>query len=231
MSYVNFFSDGILYLILYGIEASSPAIAAVVSVFITNGKKGIIEFLKDKYIKYFSVKLALIGFAVPAFVYTVAKLVCILTSYNNPFIILPSLNKLLVISWSLISEELGWRGFLQNKIEIKFGRNTTPIIIGLLWSAWHYHFFLSGTITVPIVIFILGCICESYGYYVITKISKGNIVPASLWHFSGNLFINIYSLNPDCNGGSVVPYILLNSFMIIYILIFIVYSSKLKVKS
>ena len=79
----------------------------------------------------------------------------------------------------------------------------------------------------PIVAFTYGCIAESYGYYVITKLAKGNIVPASIWHFSGNLFFNLYLLNPNWNGGSTMPYIIVNIIMTIYIGIFIYYIKKI----
>jgi len=50
-------------------------------------------------------------------------------------------------------------------------------------SVWFLH-------PSPFVLLILGCVFESYGYFVITKLAKGNIIPASIWHFSGNLFVN-----------------------------------------
>lgn len=66
---------------------------------------------------------------------------------------------------------------------------------------------------VPLHSFAYGCIAESYGYFVITKISKGNIVPASLWHFSGNLFTNIYRLNPNWNAGRMEPYMIVIQYI------------------
>jgi len=61
---------------------------------------------------------------------------------------------------------------------------------------------------VPFTLLILGCIFESYGYFVITKLSKGNILPASIWHFSGNLFMNIFSLNINDGDGKYLTYMI-----------------------
>ena len=80
---------------------------------------------------------------------------------------------------------------------------------------------------VPYIAFALNCIIESYGYYVITKMSKGNIVPGSIWHFSGNYFFNLYLINPNWNNGSIVPYHITNT---VYIIIFILYNRLLNSK-
>ena len=37
-----------------------------------------------------------------------------------------------------IFEELGWTGFSVPKIRNRYGINTTGLIIGLLWGAWHF---------------------------------------------------------------------------------------------
>lgn len=43
-----------------------------------------------------------------------------------------------VLSISLgVGEELGWRGFLQEKMQKKFGLKTGVILLGLLWEIWH----------------------------------------------------------------------------------------------
>lgn len=71
--------------------------------------------------------------------------------------------------------------------------------------------------------FLFGCIAESYGYYLITKAAKGNVVPACIWHFSGNLFFNLYRINPEWNGGSMIPYWIVNGIYLVYFLAFILY--------
>ena len=125
--------------------------------------------------------------------------------------------------WALVAEELGWRGYLQEKIEAHVGDVLTPLIVGIIWTVWHFHFFISGSMEVPLHSFAYGCIAESYGYFVITKISKGNIVPASLWHFSGNLFTNIYRLNPNWNEGRMEPYMIVNTVYLFNFIIFVVW--------
>ena len=47
----------------------------------------------------------------------------IITIYKNEDfeLFIPNSTKFLVIFWSLIAEELGWRGFFQEKVEQKIG--------------------------------------------------------------------------------------------------------------
>lgn len=208
-------------LVLYGIEGASPALAAIILMLQKEGVDGLKAFLVRKYMYSINIKLCIIGFFSPALMITIAKLLTYLTPYNNQFIYSLSFKKMIIILWALIAEELGWRGYLQERIEAQHvGDLLTPFIVGIIWTAWHFHFFLSGSMDAPLLLFAYGCIAESYGFFVITKISKGNIVPASLWHFSDNLFTNIYRLNPNWNAGRIEPYIILN---IVYFLNFIIF--------
>ncbi len=226
MKYVPVFQNGVLQFILYGIEGASPAIAALIMSSKRRGLIGVRQFLIAKYLENASIKLCFIGLLTPALVLTLTKITTYLTQYHNQFLTMPSFKKVVIILWALIAEELGWRGYLQDKIEDRFGDKVTPLLIGIIWALWHYHFFLSGSMDVPILFFAYGCILESYGYYVLTKLAKGNVLPASLWHFSANLFFNLYLLNPNWNGGSVVPYAIASLFYTSYLGVFVWYKKK-----
>ena len=221
MSHVSMFQSGVGNLILYGIEGASPAIAAMLVSIHNGGTKNLKHFLKVNYKENRNIGLCITAFLIPAIVLTIAKGLLSLFTNHNSFVVLPSPRKMLIILWALIAEELGWRGFLQPKINQIVNNTCTPFIVGVIWSLWHYHFWISGSMDVPIIIFLYGCIAESYGYYIITKVAKDNIIPASIWHFSGNLFFNLYLFNPNWNDGSVMPYLLVNLFYSFYILVFI----------
>ena len=214
---------GLFTLILYGIEGASPALAAIFVKLQKQGVNGVKTFLVNKYKYSLSARLCVIGFCIPCIMITIGKMLTYLTPYNNQFIYSLSLKKIIIVMWALVAEELGWRGYLQEKIEAHVGDVLTPLIVGIIWTVWHFHFFISGSMEVPLHSFAYGCIAESYGYFVITKISKGNIVPASLWHFSGNLFTNIYRLNPNWNAGRMEPYMIVNTVYLFNFIIFVVW--------
>jgi membrane protease YdiL (CAAX protease family) len=65
-----------------------------------------------------------------------------------PFFILNNLASMLVASIIGIifafGEELGWRGFLQNKLFSNMGITSGVIILGLIWGFWHLPVNLMG---------------------------------------------------------------------------------------
>ena len=222
--------NGLPNLLLFGAEAAAPFLAVLLAVFQARGYYGLGEYLKDKYIICFSWKLGAIAFIVPAFILTLAKLITWNMGYDShAFLVMPDGRKFIVIAWALLAEEVGWRGFLQDKVDKKVKDIFAPLVIGLVWWIWHYHYFLSGTMNIPLLVLLYGCIVESYGYYVITKLSKGNVIPASIWHFSGNLFFNLYLFNPEWNNGHEMPYIIANlcySLNLIFFICFMIYKKK-----
>lgn len=45
-----------------------------------------------------------------------------------------------------LSEEFGWRGFVQPRLRTSFGRAQTAMLLGAAWALWHIPlFFLNGT--------------------------------------------------------------------------------------
>lgn len=206
IQYVDPFRSGVLHFILYGIEAMTPTLSALIVTLLLGGNDALRAFLKKCYFDNIKLSHVILAIILPTTILTLTKL----TSYifTTPLISGISSKHLIIVLWALITEELGWRGFLQEKLDRRFGYIITPLILGGIWSLWHYHFFLSGTNTAPFLLFTLGCIAESYSYYWLTRLSKGNVIPASIWHFTGNLWIKLYLINPEYNQGSVVPYLL-----------------------
>lgn len=204
------FQTGTPNLILYGIEAMSPTLAALIVTVIFGGRASFLSFLQKCYIRNIRLKFILLAILIPFLILFATKLTLLIGDNSLVLASLTALNpnKLLILFWALIAEEIGWRGFLQEQIDNRFGFPATPILVGVVWALWHYHFFWLGTLTAQIILFVIGCIAESFGYYWITKRAKGNIIPASVWHLIGNLFFNLFLISPEYNNGSNVPYLI-----------------------
>ena len=198
----------IMALLLFGLQAATPALAAILAVLWFRGRQGLLRFLKRCYARQYSLFLLVLCLLLPAALAGVARLLY-WAGFGVPpvFTALPA-QKLLIIGWSLVAEELGWRGFLQQQLGNYLNRWLLPLAVGLVWAAWHYHLFLAGTTVAPLLPFVLGCVAESYLYFAVTTRANGNIIPASVFHFSENLCLNLFLVGPAYNGGSNTLYLL-----------------------
>lgn len=220
MRYCCVFQTGLGNLFLYGIEGASPTIAALI---VASRNEGIKIFLKRKVKDNFSFRICILGMAIPLLILSMGKVISYFALDQDMFFYPLSMKKLLIISWALISEELGWRGFLQEWLENYCKEVFVPLIVGVIWALWHYHFIVSGSMEVPVVAFTLGCVFESFGYFALTKFAKNNIVPASIWHFTGNMMFNLYRFDPQWHNGEVTFYWIATIFYAANIILFVAY--------
>lgn len=207
----NVFKLGIFNFTLYGIEAATPSIAALLTIAILDNYIDLKLFLKKCYIHNIKFQYLLIAIIFPLTLITLTKITSLIF-VKTSFITAVTSKKLIISLWSLISEEIGWRGFLQEKLSKNYSPLKTSIIVGIVWSLWHYHFFLLGTISAPIILFVIGCMTDSICYYWITVKSKNNIIPASIWHCIENLCFYLFTIAPEYSKGNLEPY----SIYIIY---------------
>jgi membrane protease YdiL (CAAX protease family) len=202
------FQAGTPNLVLYGFEALTPSLSALLVTAIISKRLGVLKFLKKIFIGNIRFSSILLAIAIPFLIVLVAKLIVnVLGGGSSNLITGVTFEELLIIMWALVAEEIGWRGFLQDKLDKKWGFPATPILVGLIWALWHYHFFWLGTLSAPVLLFCVGCITESFGYYWITKRTNGNIIPATLWHFVGNFAFKVFLISPEYNDGSELPYL------------------------
>jgi membrane protease YdiL (CAAX protease family) len=222
--------SSIFSFILFGVEAATPSLAAVLTVLYFRAGHGLGQFLKRCYINHFSVKTILICSIFPVVVVGVSKLVYSLAFGITPTFGVLTSKKILIVCSALIAEELGWRGFLQEKLGTYLNKFLLPLVVGIIWAAWHYHFFISGTMQAPTLFFVLGCITDSYVYFAITKAANGNIVPVSVVHFLENLCFNLFLISPEYNKGSTVPYLLyiIISIIVMAIVLLITFKRRRK---
>lgn len=211
----SIFQSGTPNFILFGIAATAPTISALIVTSMLDGGKGLKVFLKKCYLNNIKFSYLILALLLPSIILILAKLSSLIFIDVTPFITGFSTKKFVIIFWALIAEELGWRGFLQEKLERRFGDMGTPIVLGCIWALWHSYSFYVGTHSGPIILFVLGCLAQSYSCYWITKKSKGNCIPASLWHFTDNLWMNLLLINPEYNQGSKTPYLLYTTYAII----------------
>lgn len=98
----------------------------------------------------------------------------------------PSLLPLLILG--PLSEEIGWRGYAQDRLQTKFPPLISGIIVGVFWGLWHLPlFFIPGTsqneLDFPFPGFLLGVISLSVLFAWLHNHTNGSIWTAIFFHW------------------------------------------------
>lgn len=199
--------NDLIRFVLYGIQAAAPTFSAIVVLCLNKKAKAHFtrSFRKER------LKTALIlPTIIACFTMFLAKLIyCVI--FRADFALGSiSTTQFIIILWAFVAEEIGWRGYLEPLLRM-YGvhKRIVPCIIGIIWCLWHYHFFLQNSVAVPIPLFFISCIIESYIYSFLMRATSNNIVSAMTYHFAWNLFIHVAAITPSDNNGSIFPYIIL----------------------
>lgn len=138
-----------LGVILVLLALAGPAVMGIAFTYLTLNKEGqkdywkrILDFKRISF-KWYLV----IFFLIPA----VSILAAMLNGYWDTYSFshkLPSLYlTLLSVPLVPILEELGWRGYVLDRLQEKYSALTSSLILGALWGPWHLPvFFLHGSI-------------------------------------------------------------------------------------
>lgn len=211
-------SNGFICFVLYGIQAASPTISAITVLYLDKKVK---TYFVEMFCKEYLRMAVIFPLILASTTMILAKMIfCTLFGKSFTFGSI-SITQFIIILWALWAEEIGWRGYLEPLLkELGVHKWIAPCIVGMIWCLWHYHFFLQNGIEIPILLFFISCIIESYIYSFLMNITGNNIVSAMVYHFAWNLLIHIVALNPDHNNGSIIPYIILVILETLVLLIF-----------
>lgn len=107
---------------------------------------------------------------------------------------LPSILPLIILG--PLSEEFGWRGFLQKRVNTEFSPILGSLVIGITWSLWHLPlFFMLGTsqhdFNMPFIPFLISVISSSFIYTYVYNKSQGSLFSAILLHWVGTYFMQV----------------------------------------
>jgi membrane protease YdiL (CAAX protease family) len=99
-----------------------------------------------------------------------------------------------------LPEELGWRGYALDRLQVKLSALTSSLILGAAWSLWHFPlFFIEGTYqnglelgTLPSWLFMMAMVPESILMTWIYNNNQRSTLSAVMFHFminfTGELF-------------------------------------------
>ncbi len=120
----------------------------------------------------------------------------------------PSVNLLLlVVPFFLFDaiangEEIGWRGYILPRLQVKYSALTASLIIGLLWGIWHIPKFLTHWDPVVFAWFMVDVMAKSVLLTWMYNNTKGSLLLVTLFHASFNtvgVFLPIANTITDGN--------------------------------
>jgi hypothetical protein len=184
--------------ILFLIGGFIPSILGIILTSVYEGKEGLKKLFRSAINIRIGVPVYLI---IIAYVSVLGCLQLILYNflggkfdYSQFVKQLPTLFPLIVLG--PLSEEFGWRGFLQKRLNNIFSPVSASIIIGIVWSLWHLPlFYMIGTsqhdFNMPFIPFMISVTSSSFIYTYIYIKSRGNLFAAILLHWIGTYFMQV----------------------------------------
>jgi membrane protease YdiL (CAAX protease family) len=94
-------------------------------------------------------------------------------------------------------EELGWRGFLQLRLQRRLSPLSSALIVGVVWAFFHAPLWLAPGqvwVSIPFWSFGLACVSSSVMFAWLVNGTGGSMAIASLYHFLMNAGMNVVLL-------------------------------------
>jgi membrane protease YdiL (CAAX protease family) len=185
-----------------------PLVAAFVITAITEGRSGIID-LSGRMVRWRSawprgVLLALSPLAIAGTIFaglyllgTPLPSLARFQSYPGLSIGLPFwVMLLLVLIVNGFGEEVGWRGFMTEKLLLRYNPFQTTVLVAGFWILWHVPVFwlnqsMAALIGPMLVGWALGLVCGAFVLAHLYLYSGRSILVIALWHANYNIVVAV----------------------------------------
>jgi uncharacterized protein len=189
---INLF-NGNQFNILYILWGLSPTIAAIITTAIFYGKSSIKE-LFSRIVKKFELKWLARLILLQLIIYIIGLLIYNQFETIKPsdfsFSILATIPSAFATAFIMnIWEEIGWRGFLLEKLMSRYSLFLSSLAVGILWGFWHIAYLLNTANQNSlqfISVAIFWMICSSFIYSYIYVRSKRSILAVAIFHAFSN---------------------------------------------
>ena len=188
---IDLLNNGNKFNILYILWGLSPTIAAIITAAILFGKSDIKE-LFSRIVNKFELKWLVILILLQLIIYVLGLLIYnqfdTIKPGNFSFSILATVPSIFATAFIMnIWEEIGWRGFLLEKIMIRYSLFLSSLVIGILWGLWHIAYFLNNASSLQFIfVAIFWMVCSSFVYSYIYVRSKRSILAVAIFHAFSN---------------------------------------------
>lgn len=201
-------------------------VAALLMTGLTLGKAGVLALLKRFLIWRVGWKWYLVAFLLyPLIMVSAVLLNAVLThtalDFSQVFahkIFGPSVNLLLfILPFFLVDaisngEEIGWRGYVLPRLQVKHNALVSSLIVGVIWGFWHFPKFLLPGNDSSFALFMVKTMADAILYTWLFNNTKGSLLLTTLFHASGNtagVFLPIANTVIGSNLGALVLQVVL----------------------
>ena len=176
-------------IVFYVIAACAPAIAVYILMQSDSDKKGIRYFLKSSFkFKQPILEISLIAIFM-AIRFGIPFLFGDISVIGNLWQVIAFAPVMLLFGGF---EEVGWRGYLQPKLESKFGFFVATLMNCAIWTVWHMPLcFIKGTYQYSgsYFWFVVSLMGSAFAFAALHKV-KGSIIPCIIAHAVGNAIVS-----------------------------------------
>lgn len=108
------------------------------------------------------------------------------------------------------TEEIGWRGVVQPRLQNRLSVFTAGLAVGVVWWAWHLPLFFTGDPNyslepMPFLSYTLFVLGASIVFGALLNRTEGNVLPVMLMHASSNLGAVVTADGGLLDGSPLVP--------------------------
>jgi uncharacterized protein len=180
--------------------AFGPAVGACFSIWTLEGRSALMNFLRRFLSLRFGWKVWASMFVVLGSLSAVAWYIPELFGHDRLPMMLPNIY-VIPIWWLLMvflgggQEEVGWRGYILEPLEARYGLWGGNIVLGLVWACWHIPlWFIPGSTQVymPFIAFAIGTIGLSFFFSWLIKASGRRLLSGLIAHGTYNAFIPLF---------------------------------------
>lgn len=125
---------------------------------------------------------------------------------------------LLVLFFSVLGEEIGWRGFALPWLQKRFSAFQSSLILGVIWALWHLPlFWIPGDFhtQLPLLWFLIQTVSITVLYTWMYNATRGSLLIILLLHAASNTAFGVLPMLPEAASGSLRPAWLLDILLVI----------------
>jgi len=206
------------------LAAFGPSLAGLLSIIFKSGKDGLQKLWRQLIFWRVPWQWYAISLAGPPLLMLIALGIHILLGgegliFNDPtelYRVIPVF--LLVFFFSVLGEEIGWRGFTLPFLQERFNAMQSSVILGFIWALWHLPlWWIPGDFhqQLPLIWFIIQTMTITILYTWIFNATDGSLLIILLLHTASNTAFGVLPMLPETANGSTRPAWILDILLIL----------------